>query len=128
MNKELTEKLATKYPKLFRDLGGDPRQTCMTWGICCGDGWFNILETLCEGIQLANPPEDFCFNQIKEKFGGLRVYASPYIESIEAMISAAETASYKTCENCGSTTDVTVGGERWIRTLCKDCRGTNDQA
>jgi len=58
MNRHLEEYLVKKYPKIFADYGGDPRKTCMAWGMDCGDGWFFILDALCTRIQnyIDNPP------------------------------------------------------------------------
>jgi hypothetical protein len=35
MDKELQMKLVEKYPTVMKEYGGDMRQTCMAWGICC---------------------------------------------------------------------------------------------
>lgn len=51
MRKELDEKLCEKYPLIFRDRKGDMSKTCMVWGMCCGDGWYNILDAMCANIQ-----------------------------------------------------------------------------
>lgn len=51
MRKELDDALCTKYPKLFRDRHADMSQTCMCWGFDCGDGWYNLLDSLCGTIQ-----------------------------------------------------------------------------
>jgi len=47
MKQELDEALCAKYPLIFRDRNADMRTTAMCWGICTGDGWYNILDTLC---------------------------------------------------------------------------------
>ena len=51
MNIELTEKLVSKYPSIFAQYGGDPKDTSMAYGIECGNGWFDIIDTLCHTIQ-----------------------------------------------------------------------------
>jgi hypothetical protein len=51
MRNELDELLCKKYPKIFADRHGDMRTTAMCWGFDCGDGWFNIIDRLCENIQ-----------------------------------------------------------------------------
>jgi hypothetical protein len=51
MRKELDEKLCADYPLIFRDRNGDMSKTCMVWGMCVGDGWYNILEAMCSNIQ-----------------------------------------------------------------------------
>jgi hypothetical protein len=51
MRKELQDKLFAKYPKIFADKDKSAAQTCMCWGICCGDGWYYLLDNLCGAIQ-----------------------------------------------------------------------------
>ena len=47
MKKELQEKLYENYPAIFRQKDLTKQETAMCWGISCGDGWYNILDTLC---------------------------------------------------------------------------------
>ena len=47
MNENLDKQLCEKYPLLFKDRNADMRTTAMVWGFCHGDGWFNIIDTLC---------------------------------------------------------------------------------
>ncbi len=51
MRKELQDKLYEQFPKFYaqKDLG--MQQTCMCWGICCGDGWYNIIEDLSRKLE-----------------------------------------------------------------------------
>ena len=51
MRKELDEALVAKYPKIFVDRYGNMQETAMCWGFECGDGWYNIIDTLCGMIQ-----------------------------------------------------------------------------
>ena len=51
MNQELTNKLYEKYPKIFRQKDLSMQETLMCWGFECGDGWYNIIDTLCHLIQ-----------------------------------------------------------------------------
>ena len=51
MNQELQNKLYEKYPKIFGQKDLPMTQTAMCWGISCGDGWYNIIDTLCEHLQ-----------------------------------------------------------------------------
>lgn len=76
MIQELQQNLVNKYPIIFKDYGGDPRETCMAWGICCGDGWYKILDEMCKEITdlLEGTKWYFVAEQVKEKFGGLRFY------------------------------------------------------
>ena len=47
MRRELDEALCAKYPQIFKDRRGDPRNTLMCFGFECGDGWYNIIDALC---------------------------------------------------------------------------------
>lgn len=47
MREELDKKLIEKYPEIFRNRYGDMQTTAMCWGFECGDGWYNIIDTLC---------------------------------------------------------------------------------
>jgi hypothetical protein len=69
--------------------------------------------------QSKNPISQVVFVQVKEKFSGLRIYASGGDEYTRALISFAESLSFKTCEECGRMDD-TVGRNRrgWQKTTC----------
>jgi ribosomal protein L37AE/L43A len=127
MKKELEQKLAERFPTFFRDLGGDPMNTCMAWGCECGSGWYDILFQMCLDIEKeledkAELKEAFRFDQIKEKWGTLRVYSSGNNEIIYKIIALAEHNSGTVCENCGSTEDVKKEGPGWIITRCQKCK------
>lgn len=47
MRIELDEQLCAKYPLIFKDRNEGMRTTAMCWGICTGDGWYNIIDVLC---------------------------------------------------------------------------------
>lgn len=47
MRRELDEALCAKYPLIFKDRHENMQHTAMCWGICTGDGWYNIIDTLC---------------------------------------------------------------------------------
>jgi len=66
------------------------------------------------------PPISLSVTQIKEKFGSLRFYYSGGDDSISGMVFLTQRLSYKICETCGSTKNVTQT-EGWIKTLCEDC-------
>ena len=89
MKSELDKALCEKYPKMFVNRHADMKTTAMCWGFECGDGWYNILDTLCEAltnsyttcidfgngqIEDAGDPPQVIVTQVKEKFGTLRFY------------------------------------------------------
>jgi hypothetical protein len=51
MKKELDDALVAKYPLIFADRHADMFDSAMCWGFECGDGWYNIIDTLCAAIQ-----------------------------------------------------------------------------
>ena len=51
MRKELDEKLCKDHPKIFANRDGDMKETAMCWGFECGDGWYEIINSLCYLIQ-----------------------------------------------------------------------------
>jgi hypothetical protein len=128
MKKELQDKLFEKYPKVFRQRDLPMQQTCMCWGITCGDGWYNILDVMCAEIQHhlehnASKDEGTISveaTQVKEKYGGLRFYYNGGDDLIRGLVCMAEGLSYCTCEECGS--PGTQNDESWISTLCDSCR------
>jgi hypothetical protein len=103
------------------------KETLMCWGFECGDGWYQILDSLCANIQHhidwqnknheKHPVvEQVIAVQIKEKFGGLRFYYDGGDEKIQGMVRMAESWAAHTCEECGAPGKMRNGG--WIRTLC----------
>jgi len=124
MKKELQDKLFEKYPLIFRQKDRPATETCMCWGICCGDGWYNIIDTLCHSIQShvfsTGGDARVEATQVKEKYGGLRFYYSGGNEYIRGLAGMAESLSCRTCEECGSPGMQNDKG--WISTLCDPCR------
>lgn len=131
MKSELDTYLVEKYPKIFVDRYGDKLKTAMCWGFEHEDGWFWIIDNLCESIQsyIDNNNEyadedkkisQVIATQVKEKYGTLRFYYSGGDNYIDGMVSFAENLSANTCEFCGSMKNVgkTKG---WVSTICKDC-------
>ena len=115
MRKELQDKLYEQFPKLYAQKDLDMQQTCMCWGICCGDGWYNIIEDLSRKLE----PLGVEAVQVKEKFGGLRFYLNGYNETASKLINKAEAKSIKTCELCGKPGK--QRGTSWVRILCDGC-------
>jgi len=126
MKNELEEALCKKYPKLFVNIDADMTTTAMCWGFECGDGWYNIINTLCANIQShidwKNKKEvvvpQVTVDQVKEKFGGLRFYYEGGDDVIDGMVRMAEGMSEVTCEVCGKPGK--SQGSGWIRTLCEE--------
>ena len=147
MKEELQDSLYNKYPRIFVQKDLPSSETCMCWGVCTGDGWYNIISALCQSIQqyldCHNGDGEFEYRkkfhsdshtpvrqvetvQVKEKFGGLRFYYIGGNNCIRGMINMAEALSCVTCEDCSN--PGIQNGPGWIRTLCKPCRIAHDKA
>jgi len=141
MSPDKEKELYEKYPKIFVQKDLDMTQTAMCWGLDCSDGWYNIIDTLCEKIQShidweneiitykkergELPKEKPLYpqvqaTQVKEKYGGLRFYVNYYDDYIRGLIDMAENMSYCVCETCGNPGKPNESG--WISTLCDPCR------
>ena len=139
MDAELENKLCEKYPQFFTNKDKGIMQSCMSWGCEHGNGWFDIISSLCWMIRQhednirwqteykqqkdATYSSDYHpvkFDQIKEKYGTLRIYFSGGDEYVEGLVSMAEAISGKICEVCGNKGQLNKGG--WISTLCDICR------
>ena len=120
MRKTLEQKLVKKYPKLFRHYKGDPALTCMAWGCAHSDGWYDILDNLCEDL---SEFKGLVLAQVKEKFGRLTVYVNGTTdenwEEVHGLINDAALDSSETCEDCGKPGKIRTGA--WLITLCDDC-------
>jgi len=106
MDEELDEKLCSKYPLIFADRHRSVMETAMCWGFECGNGWYDLIDTLCDTIQHhidcrkrqrevmlskihGDIPEEIpqvVAEQVKEKFGRLRFYYRGGDEYIIALI------------------------------------------
>lgn len=136
MNNSDYNTLYTKYPSLF-SLKDNVNEPIGSYGIECSEGWYDIIDSLCfmiaqqerniEGnnkyrVSKGEEPieyEPFRFTQIKEKFGGLRVYYYGGNEYIRGLVGMAECWSYKSCEICGNKGQTTKQG--WLKTICEKC-------
>lgn len=140
MKQELQEKLYTDFPILFENRNKSLKESPMAFGIECGDGWYDIIRSVCWEIKQHEnhvhnmiklkqkedpdyilPYDSVKFDQIKEKFGGLRIYFTGGDDRVRGIVGLAEDISYKICENCGNRGEPNKSG--WIQTLCKQCRG-----
>jgi hypothetical protein len=81
-----------------------------------GPGWRKLISALWAVL-----PSHARIIQIKEKFGGLRVYVDNIDENMHTVISAIEHLSTHICENCGDPGQCEVING-WYSTRCEKCR------
>lgn len=103
------ESLATEYPGFFVS----PE---------CGEGWCGLIRNVCRIAEhrIKNRKiSEFKFVQIKEKFGGLRMYFEGGDDYIAGAVDMAETCSFQTCEVTGKPGVICKKGG-WLKTLCPE--------
>ena len=146
MNKKLQQKLFRKYPLIFQDRFKTGDITRMCDGICCGDGWYELIDEVCEQLNLLGKHFGILvtFFQVKEKFAGLRLYINrPEINPdfsrhrpclrlspkqkntlskiVRKIIHYGECQSYRVCDTCGESR---YGHKRygaWLYAMCDNC-------
>lgn len=110
-NKEFAKRMEEKYPHMFTRPYG---------GMAIGPGWFKIIESLLSNIRNHTDWKKDCtpvtIIQIKEKFGGLRVYYSGGDDTVRGLVTMAESWAHGTCQECGECGTLRPGV--WLRTLC----------
>ena len=84
-----------------------------------GGGWKGIVTDLV--ADLFDLGWDGNLAQIKEKFGGLRIYIGKGSPEIYNRIQKAERESLSTCERDGSPGRPVHTASGWIKTLCGEC-------
>lgn len=47
MRAELDRALCAEFPSIFRDRGATMQESCMHWGMDCGDGWHSLIRAVC---------------------------------------------------------------------------------
>jgi hypothetical protein len=145
--KEMSRKLTSTEILRKVILKEDPRKIVfihdlMVFGMDVDDGWYDLIDTLCHGIQrYVDNHNDYIktkwataeekkagpisvkVDQIKEKYGGLRFYISGGDDALFSMIMMAEDMSYRICEVCGNRGGLSKR-DGWYKTLCESCRNT----
>jgi hypothetical protein len=126
MRDKTEAELIRKYPTIFQNVTKHPTESCMSWGLECNDGWYDLIDKLCADLLALNPT--VVADQVKEKFGGLRFYAHFMADEVNRkndevwdLISKAEDESFKICEVCGAEGQLSTTGS-WLKTLCPEHR------
>jgi hypothetical protein len=123
MDNVLEMSVRRAYPDFFAT---KPGSLVWTPTIAAGDGWYPILISLFVALRelAAYSGATFTGDQLKEKFGHLRVYFSTHntedadvAELADLFIQAAEFYSKSTCEICGNEGSL-VTENYWYRVRC----------
>ena len=120
MRKELGDTLYERYPAIFAEYT-QPDAEEKGYKIWCGDGWFDLINTLCEQLEywtvLRNAPQYVVFN-VKEKMGALRFVGRHRSAEQMGALQMAYALSTRLCEACGAPGRLVVDGGT-IMTRCE---------
>ena len=150
MKQELEQKLYAIDPVFFREKDMDMTQTCMCWGIECGDGWYEPITKFLEKVKMLNQllvPVNKCIvaSQIKSKWADFTCYwnidvldedndqglgekeeelVSTVYGMMEDTVNGCVEECSHTCEICGKHSiwndEVFVCGS-WLTVKCLEC-------
>ena len=121
-----------EFEKYLKTIGGLVRVSCtypqIRHKICSrrfftiGDGWLELVKNLIDKLIKIGWNKET--RQCKEKFGGLRFYASSLTENGFEIINKYEKLSFEICEKCGNKGKRnTIGAPRSVyQTLCDKCK------
>lgn len=84
--------------------------------VSVGAGWANLINIVFDKVQTYTP--GIVIHQVKEKWGGLRIYCGPCPEDFDKFLMEIERKSFTVCEDCGKPGQLRGGG--WYKTLCDE--------
>jgi hypothetical protein len=88
----------------------------------CNEGWNTLIDTALHTIDSHLISGYIALDQVKEKFGTLRIYYTDYSndpEYVSGVIDFAENMSVHICEDCGKPGKIR-NDLSWMKTLCED--------
>lgn len=112
MSEEFDKSMKEKYPHLFE--GIHPQQPIALFGFEIGKGWHKLIDDT-----LGKLSQECRLFQVKEKFGGLRVYYEKGNESDLKVVEEAEEKASITCEVCGAPGKMRCHGG-WLHVACDE--------
>jgi hypothetical protein len=119
MSPEKTKMLMEKYSELFYESDDESSELLpfSMFGFECDDGWFEVVDSCLKDIASLRVP-GVKIDQIKEKYGTLRVYTNHTTTEMCDIIAKYEDISEKTCEVCGKPGTLSTKG--WRRVSCEE--------
>lgn len=131
MDTELEQQLIEDYPILYthctvpKEERSSPAPNIALYGFECGDGWYQLIDTVSEIIEsmVNEHPERQKVHavQVKQKFGGLRVYTNPTPPIVYGITRLAQEMSRNMCEACGTYPVDPQEVDGWQWALCEEC-------
>jgi len=99
------------------------RTNLMAFGFETGQGWYPLIYELLDKLQAIEDRDKIGLEitQIKEKWGGLRVYINVGTDEIWDLIDEYERKSFTICEQCGKSGILRIN-HGWFTTLCDKCQ------
>ena len=82
---------------------------------CVGAGWAALIN---KAYDYLSERPNIIVVQVKEKYGGLRIYTDAYDEEVDKVLMLLEIDSFNICEVCGAAGKLRGGS--WYRTLCEE--------
>lgn len=86
-----------------------------------GEGWKELVKEAYDKIK----EKGYVISQIKEKWGGLRIYLWVGDDETWDHLIDIERRSLETCEQCGKPGKERPGG--WVKTLCGTCHSKRER-
>jgi hypothetical protein len=83
----------------------------------CPPGWRSIVDPVVKALELMGVE----VLQVKEKFGGLRLYVTEHDDFVNGMIRGAEEICANRCQMCGTSPAKLVNRNNWLSTVCNEC-------
>jgi hypothetical protein len=130
MNKDIEKKIILEAWSIFFD--EEPENTDVAFEMACDDGWANIIKTAAKLLHKHNQQKknDLAYvpahvEQIKEKFGSLRMYISGGDYWTNGVVDMTEELSHSICEVSGAEGSLYRRGN-WFKTLSEDIAKAND--
>jgi len=111
--------------KKYTIINPDPtlQANLMVFGFETGRGWYPLIYELLNKLQAIEDRDGIGLEitQIKEKFGGLRVYTNIGTDEIWNLIEEYGEKSFTICEICGKPGKLR-NNHGWYTTLCDSCQ------
>lgn len=123
MRAELQNSLYREFPDLY--WRHTSTESCMKYGISIHDGWYPALHDLSIELQAiiigsGLNPRLYCFEQVKEKLGYLRIYFCQATDEMRQAVARVVMATSVICEDCGDKGELRKGSYWHVK--CDGCQ------